>query len=370
MKDSIPSRNAHDGINCGFIQAAHRRVEEMRGWKPESLPPPTASELAEALGEEVQACALWVENWRNRVYRIELAGGGAALAKQVVMTTDAMLQYQYDQLRTLAALEIPGLRIPRALALLRTKRAFVMEFAQGRPIPPTLVWNRATASTVVPACELAGKILAGIHLARTERIGPIPIEALARDLNAAPWRLSSREAKVLQLALERLNGTEVRLGEVYYDYKAANLLFENGHLFLVDPPDVFRQGVLLWDFSCFRSSMRRHLWRFSLRRPFAGRRALIREGAIAFERGYLASLSEPPLESALFAAAIWLFELQRTALLMTMQEGKVSLARQKMPIACDAPLGNPLANRLTLPLLDLEKRWLFSQLARELAQPG
>ncbi len=51
---------------------------------------------------------------------------------------------------------------------------------------------------------------------------------------------------------------------------------------------------------------------------------------------------------------------------MTLQKGKVDAARQKMPIAGHARLGNPLANRITLPLLEMEKRWLFRQLAREL----
>jgi len=50
------------------------------------------------------------------------------------------------------------------------------------------------------------------------------------------------------------------MGVVYYDYTPANLLFENNQVFLVDPPDVLRHGVLLWDFSYFRSSVRRHLW--------------------------------------------------------------------------------------------------------------
>jgi hypothetical protein len=49
-----------------------------------------------------------------------------------------------------------------------------------------------------------------------------------------------------------------------------------------------------------------------------------------------------------------------------MQKGKVDLTRQRMPIARDRSLGNPLANRITLPLLEIEKRWLFLQLAREL----
>jgi hypothetical protein len=68
----------------------------------------------------------------------------------------------------------------------------------------------------------------------------------------------------------------------------------------------------------------------------------------------------------LFAAATLLFELQRTAVLLTMQKGKVNLERQRRLIARDRSLGNPLANRITLPLLEIEKRWLFLQLAREL----
>ena len=68
----------------------------------------------------------------------------------------------------------------------------------------------------------------------------------------------------------------------------------------------------------------------------------------------------------MFALAVRLFELQRNAVLMTMQKAKVTLARQRKPIARGNRLGNPFANRLTLPLLEIEKRWLFQQLAREL----
>jgi len=49
-----------------------------------------------------------------------------------------------------------------------------------------------------------------------------------------------------------------------------------------------------------------------------------------------------------------------------MQKEKVTMARRKMPIAREGDLGNSLANRCTLPLLEMEKRWLFLQLAREL----
>jgi hypothetical protein len=46
--------------------------------------------------------------------------------------------------------------------------------------------------------------------------------------------------------------------------------------------------------------------------------------------------------------------------------GRSILAGQKMPIARDRSLGNPVANRTTLPLLEMEKRWLFLELTREL----
>jgi hypothetical protein len=173
-------------------------------------------------------------------------------------------------------------------------------------------------------------------------------------------------AATFGLLVESLAGTKVSIGQVYYDYTPVNLLFENDQLSLVDPPDVLRQGVLLWDFSCFRSWVRRHLWRFRLRRPVDRRRAMIKEAVALFQRSYLANCDKRHDEPALFAAATLLFELQRTAVLLTMQKGKVNLERQRRLIARDRSLGNPLANRITLPLLEIEKRWLFLQLAREL----
>ena len=327
--------------------------------------PPTLVELEQALGERVQRYELWTQNWRNRVYRIELASGRAALAKQAVRGTEAMVQYQYDQLQLLSNLNIPGMRVPKALAFLRAKRVYVMESAPGKTIE-SLLWNRSGRADLLLACELAGKILAQMHILRTEKISPMPVEPLARDLAAAPWHLSSREQKILQLALETFARAELRMGEIYYDYKPANLLFDNNQLFLVDPPDMVRQGAHLRDFVSFQSSMRRHLWRLSWRRPFDQRRTSIRQGMAAFEYGYFANIGRSYPEPALFASVVRFFELQRTAVLMTMQKGKVEAAYQKMPIAGHARLGNPLANRITLPLLEIEKRWLFRQLDREL----
>jgi hypothetical protein len=240
-----------------------------------------------------------------------------------------------------------------------------MELAPGKTIPK-LVWDRKHSDDPLKACELAGKILARIHLAWTQKICPMPVDSLARDLAATPWYLSSREEKILQSAFECLARAEVRMGQVYYDYKPANFLFEDDELFLIDPPGVLRQGVQLWDFSIFRSFMRRELWKLSLWRPFDRRRAGIRQAIAAFEHGYVANVGTPYPEPGSFASVVRFFELQRTAVLMTLQKAKVAAARQKMPIADHARLGNALANRITVPLLEVEKRWLFRQLAHEL----
>jgi hypothetical protein len=365
MKDSILQGTPAHAIDFGYIQGAWRRIHAMRGSEIDPVEPPTVSELEEALGEAVQKCDLFAKNWRNRIYRIELAHGGFVLGKQLALGTDAMLQYQYEELRALAALHVPGLRVPNTFALLPAKRLLLMEFVPGKTIE-TLAWN---SEDVVPACELAAKMLARLQLARTESIGPMPVEVIGRDLAVAPWRISLREKGILQSTLERLADADVRIGHVYYDYKPANLIYQNNALFfLIDPPDVWWRGVHLWDYACFRSSMRRHLWRISLRRPYdRHRRAIIRQSLVAFEQGYLTSFTNRHPEPPLFALAVRLFELQRNAVLMTMQKAKVSLARQRDPIARDNRFGNPLANRLTLPLLEIERRWLFHQLARELA---
>jgi hypothetical protein len=365
MTTSIQAANVSPATECGYVQAACGRLDEVPTSEAVLLEPPTRCELEEALGEPVKSCELWEGNWRNRVYRLELARGGAVVAKQMIIGTDAKFQCEYDQLGRLAGLQIPRLRLPQVLALLPAKRTYVMELAPGKTIP-TLVWDRKYSDDLPKACELAGKILAGIHLAWTQKICSMPIDALVRDLAATPWHLSSREEKILQSAFERFARAEVRMGQVYYDYKPANFLFKDEELFLIDPPAVLREGVQLWDFSIFRGFMRRELWKFSLRRPFDRRRAGIRQAMAAFEHGYLANVGTPYPKPGLFASVVRFFELQRTAVLMTLQKGKVDAARQKMPIAGHARLGNPLANRITLPLLEMEKRWLFRRLAREL----
>ena len=191
MKDSILPATAAQSVDFGYIQGAWRRIKAMRSSEADPVEPPTVSELEEALGEAVQKCDLFAKNWRNRIYRIELAGGGLVLGKQLVMGTDAMLRCQYEQLRVLEALHVPGLRVPNTFALLPAKRLILTEFVPGKTIE-ILAWTR---DDVVPACELAGKILARLQLARTENISPMPVDMVDRDLAMAPWRLSLWEKK-------------------------------------------------------------------------------------------------------------------------------------------------------------------------------
>lgn len=361
-KVDLPSASGTPQRNCAYVQTAWQRVEAMRASQGEFLAEPSLAELEAITGKRVRTCELLAQNWRNRIYRIDFEDEGVGIAKQLVMGSDSMLRFQYAQLQKLADLNIKGLCVPKGLGLLPEKRVLVMEFAPGRSIE-ALAW---TSSDVLRACDLAGKILAHIQLARTESISPMPVELLAQDLAAAPWRLSSPEKDILQRTFDRLSRATVRIGQVYYDYKPANLLLYEQRLYLVDPPDTPWRGVHLWDFACFVSSLRRHIWRMNLRQPFNRRRRIVaRQGITAFERSYRTTIRD--LEPESFPAAVRLFELQRNAVLMTMQTAKVNLTREKKPIARGKRLGHPLANRLTLPLLEIEKRWLFKQLAHVLS---
>jgi hypothetical protein len=356
--------DASSARDCCYVQTALQRVEAMRAAPDVEFAEPTTAELAELSGKGVRWRQLRARNWRNKIYLVEFDDGTLGIAKQLVMGNDAMLRRQYEQLRELAELNIAGLRIPKRLGLLPEKRVVLMQFAPGKSIE-ALAWS---SSDVLAACELAGKILAGIHLARTDNLGAMPVELIAPDLAAAQWRLSLRDKELLNRALDQLTNTTVRIGQVYYDYKPANLLFYNNELFLVDPTDTLWRGAHLWDFACFRSGMRRQIWRMMLRRPFDIRqRKIVRQAIRLFENAYRATFAERRQDPGFSLLAVRLFELQRNAVLITNQQAKVSLTREKLPITRGKRLGNPLANRMTLPLLEFERRWLFRQLARELA---
>src|SRR2546430_11690183 len=251
MAKTLQTAVASPATGCDYITIVQRKLQEIGSGQPSTLVAPTVSELEEALGEKISRCDLWRKNWRNRIYFVQLASGELAVAKQVVRGDDAMVQYQYDQLHALAALGIPGLHLPRALALIVPKRTVIMEFVRGQTLRELA--RHGSADDLVAVSELSGQILAQIHLAWTQEIAPMPVEMLARDLAAAPWHLSSREKAILKASLKILGQTKVSMGRVCYDYQSKNLLYDKGKLTLIDPPDALWQGIHLWDYSRFRS---------------------------------------------------------------------------------------------------------------------
>ena len=348
-------------IACEYIQSAHRRVHDMEPSGRDTLEAPSLDDFSQMLGEQAVSCTPLGENWRNRVYRVQFAGGRVAIAKQLLVATDEMLERQYTQHADLAKLAIPKLKVPQALAILPSKRTYLMEPAPGKTIEALI--GGGSDEVLLGACTLAGEILAQMQLSQTERSCPLPVEALARDFGTAPWRLSAQQQQTLTSALEKLAPSQVNIGRIYYDFKPANTLFHHNVLYLIDPPDMLREGIHLWDFGLFRSSMRRHLWRFTVRFPLRRRRrAAICRGMEAFQQAYVTTLGGDIPKS--FGAIVWLLELQRTAVLMTMQQGKVAITGERR--GRGQSLGHPLANRVSVPLLNLEKQWLFQQLAREL----
>ena len=351
-------------VACDYIQTAHRRVRDMEPSGRNPLEAPSFDDYSQMLGEQAVSCTLLGENWRNRVYRVQFAGGRVAIAKQLLVGTDEMLQRQYAQYADLARLAIPNLKVPQVLAILPSKRTYLMEVAAGETIEALV--GRGSQEELVGACMLAGTILAKMELSQTKGSCPLPVEALARDFATAPWRLSARQHQTLTSALEKLAPSQVNVGQIYYDFKPANTLVHQDVLYLIDPPDILREGIHLWDVALFRSSMRRDLWRYTLRHPLGlARRTAIRAALRAFQESYVAALPSDGV-SRFFDAIVWLLELQRTAVLMTMQQGKVVATSKTDGAGAAHMLGHPIANRVSLRLLDIEKQWLFRRLAQAL----
>src|SRR2546430_16742951 len=107
MTTPIQAADGSHAMDWGCVQAARRRLDEVPMSKAVLLEPPTLSELEEALGERVQRCEPWEGNWRNRVYRLELARGGAAVAEQLIVGTDAKIQSGYHQMGRLPPFQPP-----------------------------------------------------------------------------------------------------------------------------------------------------------------------------------------------------------------------------------------------------------------------
>jgi hypothetical protein len=363
MTTGIGPAIAAPTMRCDYIRIVRERLEWAAAAGPERLAPPTISELAEALGKAVRSCQLLAKNRRNRIYLVELTNGALAVAKQVVLGNDAMVQHQWDQLKELAGLGIPGLRIPRVLASVPEKRTYVMEFARGKTLR-ALAQTGGDVEALIAISKRAGEILARMHRAWTREIGPMPIDALAGDFAAAPWHLSRSEAKTLQKALQWLRQARVSMGQVYYDFQPKNLVVDGDELWLIDPPDIPWEGVHLWDFARFSSGLRRLVWRSNLRRPFRPHHQIAAGGtASAFQSGYIRELKGQEPEPHFFAPATRLFELQHTAMSMTTNASKLKQNGKRR----GRLLRGFKASLATLPLLELEKRWLFRELARELA---
>ncbi len=95
------------------------------------MSPPTVAELEKVLGELIRNYELHHENWRNRVYQVDLASGAVVIAKQVLMGTDATVRRQFDELEHWGQLQVSGLQVPKPVALLPEKRLLIMEFVPG-----------------------------------------------------------------------------------------------------------------------------------------------------------------------------------------------------------------------------------------------
>jgi Phosphotransferase enzyme family len=214
------------------------------------------------------------------------------------------------------------------------------------------------------ACELAGAGLARLHRAWEEAVRTLPVQQLAEDMAAAPWRLSRGEKETLRRVLAELAVARVSIGRMHYDYEPDNLLLDGEQLFLIDPSAGCHRGVQLFEVATFRSALRRRLFMRCVRRPFGWRRGLLDQAIGQFHRGYLAEGGGAELEPRLFTLAIRFFELQRLGQMFVGQKAKTEIARQEDQSGWQ--VGSPLMNQLNWDLLDLYKRWLFGQLAHEL----
>src|SRR5438309_11807522 len=90
MKDSLKPAPVPHAFDFGYIQDARQRIELTRSSEVDPVEAPTVGVLGKALGEPVQNLHLLANNWRNRMYRIELVSDHVALAKPVLVGTDDM----------------------------------------------------------------------------------------------------------------------------------------------------------------------------------------------------------------------------------------------------------------------------------------
>jgi tRNA A-37 threonylcarbamoyl transferase component Bud32 len=350
---------------CRQVAATRERFQQLCASRTSPVSFPTIAEVEQALQQGVRAYELQHRNWRNHVYRVKLEDGTIVLLKQVSFGTDATVRGQFDELEALGRLQVPGLRVPRPVALLPEKRALIMEFVPGETIT-ALLSSRAGKNQGLRACELAGAILAQVHRAWEEGVYPLPVEQLAEDIATVPWRLSRGQKEMLRRVLAEVAGARVSVGRMHYDYEPDNLLLYGEQLFLVDPSAGSHRGVHLFEVATFHNALRRRLHMRWVRRPSDWRLGLLSQGIDRFDKGYLGQGGAADLEPQLFTLAVRFFELQRLGQIFVSQKAKIDMARQIGKFGWEA--GGPSINRAQFGLLDVYKRWLFHQLAREL--PG
>lgn len=348
---------------CRQVAATRERFQQLCASRATRVSSPTVADLEQALQQRVCAYELHHRNWRNRVYRVELENGMVLFLKQVSFGTDATVRGQLDELEALGRLQVPGLRVPRPVALLAEKRVLIMEFVTGETIT-ALLSSRAGTNHGLRACELAGAVLARIHRAWRERVCPLPVEQLAEDIATVPWRLSRGQKEILGRLLAEITGARVSVGRMHYDYEPDNLLLHGEQLFLVDPSAGSHWGVQLFEVATFHNALRRRLCMRWMRRPSGWRPGLLGEGIDRFDKGYLGQSGAADLEPKLFTLAIRFFELQRLGQIFVSQEAKIDMARHTGEFGWEA--GGPSMNRAQFGLLNVYKGWLFRQLAREL----
>jgi len=326
------------------------------------------ADLEAALGEPVRQLSLWRANWRNRVYRIEGGDGRALVAKQLCVTAGVQVQCEYDQLAQLAGLEIPELRVPRQVIMLPEHRAYAMELVPGQTLQG--LFREAPQRADLPqACALAGRVLGRLHRAWTVGVHAVPVQDLAHDLAQLPGGFRRRQWRIVQDSLEALAAQEVGIGRLYLDFKASNLLYHRDALTLLDPPPVLRQGIQLWDYATFRSSLLWQLWKALAVRPMRGARALVTQSLSAFEQAYQDQYAPARLSSSALALLVRLLELQQVGQLLAFQVGKLRLlGRPSSPLLLSGQGVREIFSTLAwLPALQLRKQCLIDQLGRLLA---
>src|SRR2546429_6445491 len=86
------------------------------------------------------------------------------------MGTEAMLRCQYEQLRVVEALDVPGLRTPNTFALLPAKRLLLIEFVAGEKNKKLSLGSE----DIVPPPRFSGRTLAPPDMGRGGGTVPRP----------------------------------------------------------------------------------------------------------------------------------------------------------------------------------------------------